>query len=86
MLFLRGNIEDSEVGTDHFQENDIFAMSTSKMFREITSGVERNHIAPWAPSENHTNTIGKRDAFENGAVAGTFHVFELSRQWKFIAF
>ena len=47
-------------------------MSTSETVREITSGRQRNHIAPWAPSENHANTIGKRDVFENGAVARMF--------------
>ena len=72
MQFLRGNIDDSEVEKDHFQKSDVFAMSTNGMYREITSGVQRNHIAPWDPSENHANTIGKRDVFENGAVARMF--------------
>ena len=72
MQFLLGNIDDFQVEKDHFQKSNIFALSTSEMFREIASGVQRNHIAPWVPSETHANTIGKRDVFGNGAVAGTF--------------
>ena len=72
MQFLRGNIDDPDVEEDHFQKSDIFAMSKREVLREITSRAQRNHIAPWVPSENHANTIGKRDVFENGAVAGTF--------------
>ena len=72
MQFLRGNIDDFQVEKDHFQKSDIFTVSKRGVLREITSSAQRNHIAPWDPSENHANTIGKRDVFGNGVVAGTF--------------
>ena len=75
MQFLRGNIDDSEVGKEHFQKSDIFTMSTSEMLREIPSGAQRNSIAPWVPSENHATTIGKRDVFENVPVAADISRF-----------
>ena len=72
MQFLRGNSYDFEVEKDHFQKSVIFAMSKCEVHRVITSGAQSNHITPWVPSENHANTIGKRDVFENGAVARMF--------------
>ena len=72
MQFLRGNIDDSEVEKDHFQKSDIFAMSKSEVPRETTSGCPEKPHRPRDPSENHANTIGKRDVFENGAVARMF--------------
>ena len=77
MQFSCGCAHVSEVEKVHSQKSDIFAMSKREVYIVITSGVQSYHIAPQDPSENHANTIGKRDVFENGAVAGTFHVFEL---------
>ena len=50
-------------------------MSERGVLREITSSAQGNHIAPWDPSENHANTIGKRDVFENDAVAADISRF-----------
>ena len=95
MQFLRGNIDDFEVEKDHFQKSDIFAMSKRTRCGETTSrGAERPH-RPRDPSENHANTIGKRDVFENGAVARMFlrfralktveiHCFLSSSTWNWI--
>ncbi len=86
MQFLLGNIDIIQVEKDHFRKGQNSAMSNREVRRVITSGAQSNHIAPKDPSENHANTMGKRCGFRNGAVAGTFHVFELSKQWKFNAF
>ena len=75
MQFLRGNIDDSEIEKDHFQNSCIFAMSKSEVRRETTSGCAEKPHRPRDPSENHANTIGKRDVFENGAVARMFSRF-----------
>ena len=72
MQFLRGNSDDFQVEKDHFQKSDIFTMSERGVLREITSSAQRNHLAPWDLSEKYANTIGKRDVFENGAVAAMF--------------
>ena len=75
MQFLRGNVDDSEVEKDHFQESDIFAMSKGDVRRETTLRCAERPHRPRDPSENHANTIGKRDVFENGAVAAMFSRF-----------
>ena len=86
MQFLRGNSDDFQVEKDHFQKSDIFAMSKSEVRREITSRAQRNHIAPWVPSETHANTIGKRDVFGNGAVVATLLRFQLAKPRNPISF
>ena len=72
MQFLLGIIDDFQVGKVHFQKSDIFATSKRKVVRETTSGCAEKPHRPQDPSENHANTIGKRDVFENGAVAAMF--------------
>ena len=72
MQFLRGNTYDFQVEKDNFQKRDISAMSKCEVLRVITSGAQSNHIAPEHTSENHANTSGKRDVFENGAGARLF--------------
>ena len=86
MQFLRGNIDDLQVEKDHFQKSDIFAMSKREVCRETTSGCAEKPHRPRDPSETHANTIGKRDVFENGAVAWTLLRFRALKHWKFNAF
>ena len=71
----RGNTYEFEVEKDNFQKSDIFAMLKLEVPRETTSGCPERPHRPQDPSENHANTIGKRDVFENGAVARMFSRF-----------
>ena len=71
----RGNTYESEVEKDHFQKSDIFAMLKLKVPRETTSGCPERPHRPQDPPENYANTIGKRDVFENGAVAADISRF-----------
>ena len=66
----RGNTYDFEVEKDHFQKSNVFAMSKRERLREITWRCSEKSHRPQDPSENHANTIGKRDVFENVPVAG----------------
>ena len=75
MQFLRGNSDDLEIEKDHFQKGYIFAMSKCEVHRETTSGCTEKPHRPRDPSENNANPIGKRDVFENGAVAAMFSRF-----------
>ena len=75
MQFLRGNSDDFQVEKDHFQKSYISVMSKCEVRRETTSGCAERPHRPRDPSENHANTIGKRDVFENGAVARMFSRF-----------
>ena len=86
MQFLRWNIDDSQVEKDHFQKSDISVMSKRKMCRETTSGCAEKPHRPRDPSENHANTIGKRDVFEKGAVAALFSRFPALKTMGIIAF
>ena len=79
MQFLRGNIDVFPVEKVHLQKSDIFAMSKCEVRRETTSGCAEKPHRPRDPSENHANTIGKRDVFENGAVAAMFFTFSSSQ-------
>ena len=65
----RGYTDEFQVEKDHFQKSDIFATSKRKVVRETTSGWSEKPHRPRDPSENHANTIGKRDVFENVPVA-----------------
>ena len=67
-------------------ESDNFAMSTMLLFRVIRNYVPTYSRGVPSYSEPDANTLEVRDVFENGAVAATFYVFELAKQWKFIAF
>ena len=49
-----------------------------KVVRETTWRWSEKPHRPQDPSENHANTIGKRDVFENGAVAVMFFTFSSS--------
>ena len=80
---------------DHFQKSDVFAMSKRKVVRETTSGWSEKPHRPRDPSENHANTIGKRDVFESVPVAGDIlrfrarqtleiHAFLSSPTWNWI--
>ena len=64
----------------------IVVMSKREVHKETPRGAQRNHIAPWVPSENHANTIGKRDVFENAAVAGTFLRFRALKTVEILCF
>ena len=86
MQFLRGNIDDFQVEKDHFQKSAIFAMSKRRVRRETTSGCAERPHRPRDPSENHANTIGKRDVFENGAVARMFLRFRALKTVKIRCF
>ncbi len=59
-------------------------MSKYEVLREITSGAQRNYIVLQDPPENHTTTIGKRDACEIVSVVADVLRFRDSTQWKFI--
>ncbi len=72
MQFLRGNSDHFQIEKDHFQKSYIFAMSTNEMCRDTTSGCAEEPHRTRDPSDSHANTIGKRDVFENGAVARMF--------------
>ena len=54
-------------------------MSKGEVPRETTSRCPEKPHRPQDPPENYANTIGKRDVFENGAVAATFFTFSSSQ-------
>ena len=90
MQFLRGNIDDFEVEKDHFQKSDIFAMSKRGVLRETTSGCSEKPHRPRDPSDipQKTMQIPLENVMFSKMVLWLecFYVFELSKQWKFIAF
>ena len=86
MQFLRGNSDEFEIEKDHIQKSDIFVMSKRKVCRETTSGCAEKPHRPRDPSENHANTIGKRDVFENGAVAADISRFRARQTRQIHAF
>ena len=62
-------------------------LSEKWCFRNVDKwNVQRNHITPWVPSGNHANTIGNVMFSKMVLWLECFYVFELSKQWKFIAF
>mgnify|MGYP004358814403 CR=1 FL=1 len=65
--------------TCSFSEGILMILKSKKItFRKVIFSQCRNvecsekSHRPWDPSANHANTIGKRDVFENGAVARMF--------------
>ena len=61
-------------------------MSKCEVHRETTSGCTEKPHRPRDPSENHANTIGKRDVFENGAVAADILRFRARQTLGIYAF
>ena len=86
MQFLPGEGDVLQVEKDHFQKSDIFAMSKRGVLREITSSAQRNHIAPGIPQKTMQIPLGNVMFSKMVLWLQCFYVFELAKQWEFIAF